>query len=111
WFEDEACVAFAEVAGGRAWVAAGGPIAAREAEFGVMERFAAAARAAGKRVRFFGLERDVSGRAGFAVLDVGEQPVWDPQRWEATLASRRSLREQLRRARNKAVEVRLAAAA
>src|SRR6185369_9665313 len=39
-------------------------------------------------------------------LKLGEQPTWDPTTWEATVASTRSLREQLRRARAKGVTVR-----
>jgi phosphatidylglycerol lysyltransferase len=107
WFADDACVAYAPI--GRAWVAAGGPIAARDAEVAVMTGFAAAARAAGCTARFFGIERDVSREAPFDVLAVGVQPVWDPRAWPRTLAAHRSLREQVRRARNKDVAVRLAA--
>jgi phosphatidylglycerol lysyltransferase len=39
-------------------------------------------------------------------LRIGEQPVWDPGQWSDTLKRRRSLREQLRRARAKGVTVR-----
>lgn len=108
WFDGDACVAYAEVAGGRAWVAAGGPVAARDREHEVMVRFADAARAAGRRVRFFGIERGRPAASAFEALDVGAQFVWDPRQWSATLAGRRSLREQLRRARAKQVVVRLA---
>lgn len=109
WFDgDDACVAYASVDSGRAWVAAGGPIAEREDEVAVMERFVAAARSAGRRARFFGIERDASRDGAFAVLHVGEQPVWDPRRWKETVAGHRSLREQLRRARAKGVVVRQA---
>jgi phosphatidylglycerol lysyltransferase len=112
WFDgEEACVAYAEVDRGRAWVAAGGPIAAPGREVEVMRRFVRAARQAGRRVRFFGIERDLSAEGCFELLQVGRQPTWDPQAWPATLARRRSLREQLRRARAKGVRVREAAAA
>lgn len=110
WFDgDDACVAYADTGG--SWVAAGGPIAAPEREGAVMARFAAAARAAGKRVRFFALEDETSGRDELAHLHVGAQPIWDPQRWPEALASKRSLREQLRRARAKGVAVRQVEAA
>jgi phosphatidylglycerol lysyltransferase len=39
-------------------------------------------------------------------LRIGEQPVWDPRDWGDVLKRRRSLREQLRRARAKGVVVR-----
>lgn len=110
WFDgDDACVAYADTGG--SWVAAGGPIAGPEREPEVMERFGAAARAAGKRVRFFGLEHDAAADSAFTRLHVGAQPVWDPQQWPAALASKRSLREQLRRARAKGVVVRQVEAA
>ena len=41
-------------------------------------------------------------------LKIGEQPVWDPADWHGMVAGKRSLREQLRRARAKGVRVRLA---
>jgi hypothetical protein len=37
---------------------------------------------------------------------LGQQPVWDPTLWDDTLAGARTLRAQLRRARNKGVTVR-----
>jgi len=105
WFDaEDACVAYADT--GDSWVAAGGPIAPSHRVVAVMERFAAAATAAGRRPRFFGIERDVSGVSSFRALHIGEQPVWNPQRWGTTLAGARSLREQLRRARAKGVRVR-----
>ena len=101
----DACVAYADTGG--AWVVAGGPIAAPEREAAVMERFADAAREAGRRVRFFALEERPP--PSFRALPIGEQPIWDPQDWPAALARKRSLREQLRRARAKGVTVRLVA--
>ena len=104
WFDgDDACVAYADTGG--AWVVAGAPICAPEREREVMARFADAARAAGRRARFFGIEDDVAGER-FRTLHVGEQPMWDPQTWPEALRRKRSLREQLRRARAKGVTVR-----
>ncbi|RMF22952.1 MAG: DUF2156 domain-containing protein, partial [Deltaproteobacteria bacterium] len=104
WFDEDACVAYADTR--RAWVAAGAPIAARDRVPEIMERFAAAARAERRRVRFFGLERDVSPLPSFSVMHIGEQPVWNPRHWARTLAGKRSLREQLRRARAAGVKTR-----
>lgn len=103
---DLGCVAYADVGG--AYVAAGAPITAHEREREVAERFMAFARARGKRVRFFAIERECIADAGLALLHMGEQPVWRPARWMDTLRSKRSLREQLRRARAKGVRVRRA---
>lgn len=101
----EACVAYVDTGG--AWVAAGAPIAAHAALDEAVRSFAAAARRAGRRYCFFGAEARLLGASSaLDGLRVGEQAVWDPQAWHATLRARRSLREQLRRARAKGVVVR-----
>ena len=101
WFCEDGCVAYVEV--GEAWVAAGAPIAEERALVAVAEAFAQAAREAGKSACFFGTEGRFD---AFPHLCIGEQPVWDPSAWDATLKGSRSLREQLRRARAKGVQVR-----
>lgn len=109
WFDgDDACVGYVDT--GRAWVAAGAPIAptARLAE--VALRFDAAARAAGRRTAWFATERRFSDATGWPALRIGDQPVWSPAAWSAVVASSRGLREQLRRARAKGVVVRAVAA-
>lgn len=100
----DACVAYAET--GAAWVAAGAPIAAPERLAEVAEAFARAARERGKRVAFFATERRFAAGEAFRSTAIGEQPVWDPSRWAGVLASSRSLREQLRRARARGVTIR-----
>lgn len=103
WFSEDgdACVAYAAVGG--AWVAAGGPICDQDKRQAVMRSFASAATVAGKRPRFFATEDACE---GFSSVLIGEQAEWEPTQWEATLASKASLREQLRRARAKGVSVR-----
>lgn len=98
---DDACVAYCDTGG--AWVAAGGPLCAESERDKTMAAFAEAATAAGKRVRFFATEHDSE---AFKSICIGEQPEWDPSRWQEALASKRSLREQLRRARAKKVVIR-----
>jgi phosphatidylglycerol lysyltransferase len=102
---DDACVAFVDT--GRAWVAAGAPIAPTERLGECAAAFVAAAHSAGKRAAFFGVEARFTDCAELDALGIGEQPVWDPHHWPATLRATRSLREQLRRARAKGVRVRL----
>lgn len=111
WFDPagEACVAYVDT--GHAWVVAGAPIASAAELGAVAARFLAEARRARRRVCFFATERRFGATAGLRTLPIGEQPVWDPAAWEATLQSSRSLREQLRRARAKGVTVRALAAA
>jgi phosphatidylglycerol lysyltransferase len=105
WFDgDDACVAYVATSG--AWVAAGAPICAPARLADVSARFTQAANAAGRRVAFFAAEERLLGAAKLDGIYVGEQPVWDAMRWAATVASTRSLRDQLRRAENKGVTVR-----
>jgi phosphatidylglycerol lysyltransferase len=106
WFDGEdACVGYVDT--GSAWVVAGAPIAPRERLRDVAQSFTALAAAAGRRVAFFGTEsRFLEAAPGWHALRIGDQPVWAPADWDATLARSRSLREQLRRARAKGVSIR-----
>jgi phosphatidylglycerol lysyltransferase len=105
WFDGEdACVAYVDT--GKAWVVAGAPIAPPERIAEVAARFEARAVASGRRLCFFATERRMLDAAPLMGLAIGEQPVWDPRRWEEGVRESRSLREQLRRARAKGVRVR-----
>ncbi|MBX3157086.1 MAG: DUF2156 domain-containing protein [Deltaproteobacteria bacterium] len=110
WFDgDDACVGYVDT--GRAWVAAGPPIAPAERLGEVVERFAAAAREAGRRACCFGTEPRFHEASRWPALRIGDQPMWDPAAWDGVVRGSRSLREQLRRARAKGVTVRPLAAA
>ncbi|MFO0727835.1 MAG: DUF2156 domain-containing protein [Myxococcota bacterium] len=104
WFDAErAAVAYVDT--GRAWVAAGAPIAAEPELLAVAQRFLEAARASGRRACFFAVEERF--RPDFLRrTPIGEQPSWEPSAWSEVLAQSKSLREQLRRAKNKGVTVR-----
>lgn len=104
WFDDEleACVAYFDT--GSAWIAAGSPLCPVDNRDRAIESFCSAAAKAGRRPRFFGLEGTVP--ESIAAMQVGQQPAWDPARWPEVLQKKRSLREQLRRARAKGVRVR-----
>jgi len=105
WFDgDDACVGYVDT--GRAWVAAGPPIAAADRLAETSARFVAAAAAAGRRVCLFATEDRFRDAASWPSLRIGEQPIWAPAEWDDILKSRKSLREQLRRARAKGVVVR-----
>jgi len=109
WFDgDDACVGYVDT--GRAWVAAGVPIAPPERLAQVSERFAAAATAAGRRACWFATEARFRDATGWPSLRIGDQPVWAPADWDGVVRGSRSLREQLRRARAKGVSVRAVAA-
>ena len=110
WFDpdSDACVAYVDT--GRAWVSVGPPLAALEHEDEVAFGFVEAAARHNRRACFFAVERSEFGGLGMQRLHLGEQPYWDPQRWAQVLKRKRSLREQLRRARAKQVVVRRIAA-
>jgi phosphatidylglycerol lysyltransferase len=110
WFDgDDACVGYVDT--GRAWVAAGAPVAAFERFAEVSARFVAAAKAARRRACCFATESRFHPAAGWQSLRVGDQPIWAPEDWAAVVRDNRSLREQLRRARAKGVAVRALTAA
>jgi phosphatidylglycerol lysyltransferase len=110
WFDGEdACVGYVDT--GSAWVAAGPPVAPVERLAAVATSFVAAARSARRRATWFGTEQRFGDVTGWSQLRIGEQPTWDPAAWPGVVAARKSLREQLRRARAKGVVVRALAAA
>ncbi len=111
FFHEGGCVAYVD--SGRAWVVAGAPIAPPSAIAAILRDFLAAAREAERRVCLFATEQRLLDLAGSQLhsVRIGEQPVWDPQKWGEILKRRRSLREQLRRARAKQVTVREVTAA
>jgi hypothetical protein len=61
-------------------------------------------------VGFFAVEERFLRATALDSILIGEQPTWDPARWDATVQTAKSLREQLRRARTKGVVVRRVAA-
>lgn len=103
WFDDDACVGYVDT--GSAWVAAGPPIAAPDRIADVVQKFAVAAREEGRRASCFGTEERFTELAHWPSIRIGEQPLWDPGAWDATVKSSKSLREQLRRSRAKGVVV------
>jgi phosphatidylglycerol lysyltransferase len=103
-----ACVAYVDT--GRAWVVAGAPIASAADAANVATRFVARAEDARRRVAFFAVEDRFVEASRFPSVRVGEQPTWDPSRWDESLLGSKSLREQLRRAKAKGVVARAVAA-
>src|SRR5262245_1196965 len=65
---DDACVAYVDT--GKAWVAAGAPIAAHDALGEVAARFVAAARQARRRVCFFATEERLASAANATLESV-----------------------------------------
>ena len=105
WLDEErACVAYVDT--GRAWVAAGRPAAVPGSYDSALRRFTREAQRHGRRARFFGVETAAANPSA-RTLAIGSQPTWTPKGWLATLARKKSLREQLRRARAKGVSVKV----
>ncbi|HXU64200.1 MAG TPA: phosphatidylglycerol lysyltransferase domain-containing protein, partial [Polyangia bacterium] len=105
WFDGPGvCVAYIDT--GRAWVAAGAPIAPPHLVGTAAQRFVVAAAAQRRRACFFGTEERFASTTPFEAMRVGEQPVWDPRLWDQTVNATASLRAQIRRAGAKGVEVR-----
>lgn len=111
YFHAGGCIAYVDTR--RAWVVAGAPIAPLAEIPEILRQFLTTARSAGRRVCLFAVEERLLELAGGQLrsLRIGEQPVWDPQKWSEILRRRRSLREQLRRSRAKGVTVREVTAA
>lgn len=109
WFSqaNDAVVGFVGCAGVR--VAAGAPVCAAERLPQVAAEFEADAAIAGERVCYFcaeaRLESVYAGSTHYAKVLLGAQPVWNPRSWAQITATRKSLRAQLNRARNKGVSV------
>ena len=105
WFDDDdAFVAFVKI--GRVLVTTGAPIAPRDRIADVAKRFVEQAAKNGNGVCFFGVEKDFVDASPFPHSLIGLQPVWDPSEWQKILSTAPSLREQLRRARAKKIQVR-----
>lgn len=110
WHTDDAFVAYAPgrrvPAGPVVRVAAGGPVCAPDRLGAVAEAFERDAAEGGEGVCWFGADERVrTALPAHTALVVGAQPVWTPTRWPDILASKASLRAQVRRAENKGVEV------
>jgi phosphatidylglycerol lysyltransferase len=108
WSMDaDAGVAYVDT--GAAWVAAGPPLAAADRHAAVAAAFVQAAQQAKRRAVFFAVPATLlpCGRS----LAVGQEPLWDPSLWPATVRRHKSLGQQMRRASHKGVVVRPASAA
>lgn len=109
WFsrEGDATAGYAEW--GRVRVVAGAPVCRPERLPAVAAELEEDAREQGSALCYFGagsrLESGLGAAAGYARVQLGSQPVWDPAAWAGILARRPSLRAQLNRARNKGVTV------
>jgi phosphatidylglycerol lysyltransferase len=88
---------------------AGAPVCAADALGSVAAAFERFARDQGCRVCYVCAAermREVAAKSReHSTIVIGAQPVWNPQQWARVIESRRSLRAQLTRARNKGVTI------
>jgi phosphatidylglycerol lysyltransferase len=111
WFASEVPAVVAYTRRQNVMLVAGAPVCAADALGPVVADFERFASEQGCRVCYVCAAdrmRDlVADSEAHATVVIGAQPVWHPQEWPALIASRRSLRAQLARARNKGVTIEL----
>lgn len=90
---------------GRVRMAAGGPIGGDGPLAVSMRAFEAEARRGGARVCWFGVTDQELAATTSPRIVIGAEPVWRVQRWAEIVASKRSVRAQIARARNKGVSI------
>jgi len=90
-------------------LAAGAPVCARGELGRVTREFEAFARGLRCRVCYVCAEERLrslfADSRDHAIVAAGEQPAWDPQEWAGIVRTRKSLRNQVRRAANKGIHV------
>ncbi|MEL6178529.1 MAG: phosphatidylglycerol lysyltransferase domain-containing protein, partial [Myxococcota bacterium] len=113
WFDphDEGFVGFVRESSMR--LVAGPPVAATGRMGAVLKRFVADCEASGEQALIFSADQalletleQTEGLPTFDAIKIGEQPEWRPGDYTTQGSSRRSLRSQVNRARNKGVTAR-----
>ena len=109
WFAPEASAVVAYTQRQNVLLVAGAPVCAAGALPRIVAEFECFADQQGCRVCYVcaadRLHDLISSSRQHSTIVIGAQPVWNPQTWAALVVSRRSLRTQLARARNKGVMI------
>ena len=109
WFSAAGDAVVGYVASGRVRVVAGAPVCERVRLKDIVAEFEADARKHREHVCYFAAESRLESifvdSTDHTKFLIGAQPVWDPSEWANGVASHRSLRSQLNRARNKGISV------
>jgi len=109
WFSADGDAVVGYISSKRVRVVVGAPVCEKSRLDAVVAEFEADAKRAGETVCYFGaesrLEAVLSSSRGHAKFLIGAQPSWRPANWAGFVASHRSFRAQLNRARNKSVTV------
>ena len=109
WFSQAGDAVAGYVSAGGFRVVAGAPACEKDRLSDVVAEFEADADARGERVCYFAaesrLEALLSGSDGHSKFLLGAQPSWKPADWPQIVATQKSLRAQINRAKNKGVDV------
>ena len=109
WFSAEGDAVAGYMSAGGFRVVAGAPACLEERLPAVVSEFEADASARGERVCYFAaesrLEEALGGSKRHSKFLLGAQPSWRPADWPQIVATQKSLRAQINRARNKGVRV------
>lgn len=109
WFSRAGDAVVGYVTHRRTRVVGGAPVCAAAKLGAVAAEFVDDAHANGHRVCYFGagdrLEATYADRSDWSRVLLGAQPIWNPLHWTTAIGTRRSLRAQFNRARNKGVVV------
>ena len=115
WFSRAGDAVAGHVRRGSVWLIAGEPVCPADRLPAVVAELEAAAAADGCRACFVLAEHPLRAilkrDPGHSCVGLGAQPAWNPADWPSLVAAERSIRSQLNRAKNKAVEVRFRPAA
>jgi phosphatidylglycerol lysyltransferase len=109
WFSaaNDAVVGYVSAFGVR--VVAGAPVCALERLTEIADEFESEAKCKNERVCYIAaearLESIYENSPEYAKISLGAQPVWQPKNWANIVATNKSLRAQVNRARNKKVKV------
>lgn len=109
WFSREGDAVVGYVTHRRTRVVGGAPVCAADRLPAVAAEFVDDAHSNGHHVCYFGagdrLEGIYADRSDWSRVLLGAQPIWNPLHWTTAIGTRRSLRAQFNRARNKGVVV------
>jgi len=109
WFSEDGDAVVGYVSARRMRIVVGAPVCEKKRLVAVSKAFERDAKQDGFTACYFGaearLEDTVVRNGRHSELLIGAQPVWRPQDWDGIVATHRTLRSQVNRARNKGVVV------
>ena len=109
WLSADGAYAVGYVNRGRSYIAAGGPICAKDDLRNGADAWEQKARHDGKHICYFGamdpLYNELMASGEHSAITIGSLPIWKPERWQHSVDRHPTLKAQLRRAKNAGVTV------